>query len=79
MNILPVIHPAITLRQLGAEIGCLASEQKIVLGCDSKRVAHERHGVYRKRAGHRAGDTVDMKIWLSYLSPFFFMIFSAIK
>lgn len=58
VNILPVIHPTVALGQLGAEIGELAGEQKIIFGRNSERVTHERRGVYSKCASHCAGDTV---------------------
>lgn len=51
---LVVLHPSVTLRELRTLVNEMAEEEKVVLGLDGERVAHEGRGVDCECAGHLA-------------------------
>lgn len=56
-NILPVVQITVCLGSLGAEVGEMAGEEEVVLGCNGKGVAHESSGIDDKSTSHGAGNT----------------------
>lgn len=56
INILPVVHISITLRDLSGEVDDVAAEEEVVLGRDGEGVAGESGGVDNQGAGHFGGD-----------------------
>lgn len=57
-DILPVLQKAISLRQLRAFVDKVAAEEKVVLGRDGQRIAHEGRAVDDQGRRHPSRDTV---------------------
>ena len=52
---LPILHIAISLRQLGTKIDNMAAKQQIILWLDRQSVAHKGAGIQDQGARHAAG------------------------
>ena len=63
-SLLPVIIPAVSLRQLGVEVDEVAGEEEVVLGRHGQGVAHEGARVDCEGGRECAGDTEE-----EYISP----------
>jgi hypothetical protein len=64
LDLLPVIHVAVTLDDLGAEVDGMAAEEEVVLGRHRQSVAREDGGVHDKCSSHTAGDAITAMVRL---------------
>jgi hypothetical protein len=58
--VLPIVQVSVSLCQLRTKIDSVACEEKVVLGCDGHRVAHESGRVDDQGASHGSGDTTSI-------------------